>query len=147
MEKLSSYLTFKLGNENFAANISNVLHILGVPKITPLPNSPTHIKGVINLRGKVLTILDPHYKFDMPEQAITKNSCIIVLELEDKGENIEVGALVDSVDKVIELAEDKLLPPPDLGSKFKSDFIENVIKKGDEFILVVNIQEVFSSQL
>jgi len=147
MEKLSSYLTFKLGNENFAANIAHILHILGVPKITPLPNSPKHIKGAINLRGKILTIVDPHYKFDMPEQKFTKNSCIIVLELEDNGETIEVGAIVDSVDKVIEVQESLLLPPPDLGSKFKSDFIENVIKKDDEFILVVNINKVFSSQL
>jgi len=145
MEKLSSYLTFKLGNENFAANIANVLHILGVPHITELPNSPAYIKGAINLRGKVLTVIDPHYKFQMPSQPITKNSCVVVLELENENEKLEVGALVDSVHEVVEVNEEELLPPPNLGSKFKSNFIENVIKKGEEFILVLNIQEVFSS--
>jgi len=145
MEKLSSYLTFKLGNESFAANIGNVLHILGVPPITELPNSPAYIKGAINLRGKVLTVIDPHYKFQMPSQPITKNSCIVVLELESENEKIEVGALVDSVQEVIEINHEDLLPPPDLGSRFKSDFIESIIKKDEEFILVLNIQQVFSS--
>lgn len=147
MEKLSSFLTFKLGNEKFAANISHVLHILGVPKITELPNSPDYIKGAINLRGKVLTIMDPHFKFQMKAQPITKNTCIVVLELFDEAERIEVGALVDSVDKVIEIHPEELLPPPDLGSKFRSNFIENVIKRNDDFILVINVQEVFSSNL
>lgn len=146
MEKLSSYLTFKLGKENFAANIGNVLHILGVPEITELPNAPSYIKGAFNLRGKVLTIIDPHEKFKMKQQPITKNSCVIVLEFEKNGERTELGALVDAVDKVIEVQETDLLPPPDLGTQFKSDYIENVIKKGEEFILVLNIVNVFSSE-
>lgn len=146
MKKLSSYLTFKLGEESFAANIGNVLHILGVPQITKLPNSPNYIKGAINLRGKVLTVIDPHQKFHMPEQPITKNSCIIVLELGQAEERTEIGALVDSVDQVIEISTEELLPPPDLGTQFKSDFIENVIKVNEEFILVINIENVFASE-
>jgi len=146
MEKLSSYLTFKLGKENFAANIGNVLHILGVPEITELPNAPSYIKGAFNLRGKILTVIDPHEKFKMPQQAITKNSCIIVLEMEKNGERTELGALVDAVDQVIEVGDEDLLPPPDLGTEFKSNYIENVIKKGEEFILVLNIINVFSSE-
>lgn len=146
MKKLSSYLTFQLGNEKFAANIANVLHILGVPQITELPNSPPHIKGAINLRGKVLTVIDPHLKFEIESQEITKNSCIVVLEIEHESEKIEIGALVDSVDKVIEITEDELLPPPDLGTQFKSDYIENVINLNNEFILVLNIENVFTSE-
>lgn len=146
MEKLSSYLTFKLGSEFFAANIANVLHILEVPQITPLPNSPSHIKGAINLRGKVLIVLDPHSKFDLPKMTITENSCVVVLELEDESASLmEVGIIVDSVDKVIEITDAELLPPPDLGSKFKSEFIENIIKNEESFILVINVQEVFSA--
>ena len=144
MEKLTSYLTFKLGNENFAANIGNVLHILGVPKITPLPNAPSHIKGAINLRGQILTVIDPHFRFDMPEQEITKSSCIVVLEIEQDGETHEVGTIIDAVGKVIEIPNEQLLPPPDLGSKYKSDYIQNIIKRGDEFILVINIPKMFS---
>jgi purine-binding chemotaxis protein CheW len=146
MEQLSSYLTFKLGKEKFAANIANVLHILGVPEITELPNAPAYIKGAINLRGKVLTVIDPHEKFKMPQQPITKNSCIIVLEFEKDEEKTELGALVDAVDKVIEVGEGQLLPPPNLGTEFKSDYIENVIRKDDEFILVLNIVNVFSTK-
>lgn len=147
MEKLSSYLTFKLGKENFAANIGNVLHILGVPEITELPNAPSYIKGAFNLRGKVLTVIDPHEKFKMQQHPITKNSCVIVLEFEKDGERTELGALVDAVDQVIEVDENDLLPPPDLGTEFKSDYIENVIKKDEEFILVLNIINVFSTDL
>jgi len=147
MEKLSSYLTFKLGKESFAANIGNVLHILGVPEITELPNAPSYIKGAFNLRGKVLTVIDPHEKFKMPQPPITKNSCIVVLEFEKDGERTELGALVDAVDQVIEVSEENLLPPPDLGTEFKSDYIENVIKKDGDFILALNIVNVFSSEL
>lgn len=146
MKKLSSYLTFQLGKEKFAANIAHVLHILGVPQITELPNSPAHIKGAINLRGKVLTVIDPHQKFEIESQEITKNSCIVVLEIEYESDKLEIGALVDSVDKVIEITEDELLPPPDLGTQFKSEYIENVININDEFILVLNIKNVFSSE-
>jgi len=144
MEKLTSYLTFKLANENFAANIANVLHILGVPKITPLPNAPAHIKGAINLRGQILTVIDPHFRFDMPEQELTKNSCIVVLEIEQDGETHEVGTIIDSVGKVIDIPDEQLLPPPDLGSKYKSDYIQNIIKRDEEFILVINISKMFS---
>ena len=147
MEKLSSYLTFKLGKENFAANIGNVLHILGVPEITELPNAPSYIKGAFNLRGKVLTVIDPHEKFKLPQQAVTKNSCIIVLEFEKEGERTELGILVDAVDQVIEVEKNDLLPPPDLGTEFKSDFIENIIKREEEFILVLNIADMFSNDL
>lgn len=146
MEQLSSYLTFKLGKEKFAANIANVLHILGVPAITELPNAPAYIKGAINLRGKVLTVIDPHEKFKMSPQPITKNSCIIVLEFEKDGERTELGALVDAVDKVIEVSQGQLLPPPNLGTEFKSDYIENVIKMDEEFILVLNIVNVFNTE-
>ncbi|NPD45677.1 MULTISPECIES: chemotaxis protein CheW [unclassified Lentimicrobium] len=146
MKKLSSYLTFQLGKEKFAANIANVLHILGVPQITELPNSPAHIKGAINLRGKVLTVIDPHMKFEIESQEITKNSCIVVLEMEYESDRLEIGALVDSVDKVIEITENELLPPPDLGTKFKSEYIENVININDEFIMVLNIKNVFTSE-
>jgi purine-binding chemotaxis protein CheW len=146
MEKLTSYLTFKLGNEKFAANIGNVLHILGVPEITELPNAPSHIKGAFNLRGKVLTVFDPHDRFKMPQQAITKNTCVVVLEFEKDGEKTELGALVDAVEQVIEVDQSELLPPPELGTEFKSDFIENVIRNGEEFILVLNIENVFATK-
>ena len=146
MKKLSSYLTFQLGEEKFAANIAHVLHILGVPRITELPNSPAHIKGAINLRGKVLTVIDPHQKFEIETQEITKNSCIVVLEIENDTEKFEIGALVDAVDKVIEISEEELLPPPELGTQFKSEYIENVIHINEEFILVLNIKNVFASE-
>jgi len=146
MEKLSSYLTFQLGSRKFAANIAHVLHILGVPQITELPNSPAHIKGAINHRGKILTVIDPHFKFDLPAQELTKNSCIVVMELEGDEQKNEIGVLVDSVDKVINVGTKELLPPPNLGSKFKSDDIENVIKSEEEFILVINTQKVFANK-
>ncbi|OYT17004.1 MAG: chemotaxis protein CheW [Bacteroidetes bacterium 4572_77] len=146
MDKLSSYLTFMLGKEKFAANIAHVLHILGVPPITELPNSPDYIRGAINHRGRILTVLDPHSKFGIPKKELTKNSCIVILELENNSQKTEFGILVDMVDQVIEIKNEELLPAPNLGATYKSDNIESIIKQNEEFILVINIQKVFATE-
>lgn len=144
MEKINSYLTFKLGNETFAANVANVLHILGIPEITKMPNSPDYVMGVMNLRGQVLPVIDPHPRFKIATQETTKDSCIIVLEIHNGDEPFQLGSLVDSVQEVIELSEEEILPPPELGAQYNSKYIEGVIHKGDKFILILNVTQVFS---
>lgn len=144
MQKLNSYLTFKLGNETFAANVANVLHILGVPEITKMPNSPDYILGVMNLRGQVLTVVDPHPHFKIKPQENTRDTCIIVMEIKDQNEYFQLGSLVDSVLAVIELSDEEILPPPDLGTQYNSEYIEGVIHQGDKFILILNVPKVFS---
>jgi len=142
---INSYLTFKLENEYFAANVSKVLNILEMTKITKVPKSPPYMKGVINLRGAVLPLIDTRLKFDMPETEFTTNTCILVLEIEIQGDTIHVGALVDSVHEVIELEKKHILPPPSIGSKYKSEFIEGIAKVDEEFVMILDMDLIFST--
>lgn len=143
---MNSYLTFKIGKESFAANISNVLEIINVPEITKLPNSEEHVLGVINNRGKVLVVVDPKYKFHITSSILKKNPCIIILEIEDAGNMHDLGLLVDLAESVIELEEKEILPAPNVGAKFKEDIISGVIKKGDDFIMILHIKNIFSKE-
>ena len=141
----SSYLTFKLGEETFAANVSKVLNILEMIKITKVPKAPPYMKGVINLRGSVLPLIDTRIKFGMSETEFSTNTCILVLDLYLNDESVKVGALVDSVQEVIEISADQVQPPPSIGTKFKSDFIEGMAKAGEEFIMLLDVEQIFST--
>jgi len=142
--KLISYLTFKLGEETFAANVGKVLNILEMTKITEVPKAPEYMKGVINLRGTVLPVIDTKIKFDLGETEFTDNTCIVVMEIDMDGDTIHVGALVDSVQEVLEIGDDQIQPPPSIGSKYRSEFIEGMAKNNDEFIMILNMDKVFS---
>lgn len=143
--KINSYLTFKLDDEYFAANVGKVLNILEMTKITKVPKAPSYMKGVINLRGAVLPLIDTRVKFDMPETEFTTNTCILVLEIDVNGDNIQVGALVDSVHEVIEIEDGQIMPPPSIGNKYKSEFIEGIAKVDEEFVMILNMDLIFST--
>jgi purine-binding chemotaxis protein CheW len=143
--KINSYLTFKLGEEIFGANVSKVLNILEMTKITKVPKAPNYMKGVINLRGAVLPLIDTRIKFDLPETEYTTNTCILVLDIDLNGDTVHVGALVDSVQEVIEIDDNQIQPPPSIGSKYRSEFIEGMAKINDEFIMLLNMDLIFST--
>lgn len=143
--KINSYLTFKLRDEIFGANVAKVLNILELTKITKVPKSPSYMKGVINLRGAVLPLIDTRIKFDMGETVYTPNTCILVLDIEMAGETVHVGALVDSVQEVIEIDDADILPPPTIGSKYRSEFIDGMAKIGNDFIMLLNMDLIFST--
>jgi purine-binding chemotaxis protein CheW len=143
--KINSYLTFKLGDEIFGANVGKVLNILEMTKITKVPKAPLYMKGVINLRGSVLPLIDTRIKFDLGETEYTTNTCILVLDIDLNGEAVHVGALVDSVQEVLEIDDSKIQPPPSIGSKYKSEFIEGMAKINDEFIMLLNMDLIFST--
>ena len=143
--KINSFLSFKLGEELFAAHVGKVLNILEMTKITEVPKAPEYMKGVINLRGTVLPIIDTRIKFGMPATPYTTNTCIVVLDIEMDGESIHVGALVDSVQAVLEFDSNQIMPAPSIGSKYRSDFIEGVANVDDKFIMILNMDAVFSS--
>jgi purine-binding chemotaxis protein CheW len=143
--KIISYLTFKLGEEIFGANVAKVLNILEMTKITKVPKSPPYMKGVINLRGSVLPLIDTRIKFDMPETEYTANTCILVLDIDLNGEPVHVGALVDSVQEVIEIDDAQIQPPPSIGSKYRSEFIEGMAKINEDFIMLLNMDLIFST--
>ena len=125
--------------------MGKVLNILEMTKITDVPRAPEYMKGVINLRGSVLPVVDTRIKFGMTPTEFTPNTCIVVMDIDLEGESVHVGALVDSVQAVIEIDDDKILPPPSLGTRYRSEFIVGVANVNDTFIMLLNMDEVFST--
>lgn len=145
--KINSYLSFRIGEETFASHVSNVLNIIEMTKVTKVPQAPDYMKGVINLRGSVLPVIDTRMKFGMEEIAYTKDTCIIVLDVKVDNEEIFIGTIVDAVEEVLEIEKNDILPPPKIGSRFKSEFITGMYKKGDEeFIMLLNMELIFSAE-
>lgn len=140
-----SFLSFKLGDENFAIHVMKIMEILEVPKITKVPHAPNFLKGVINLRGAVLPVIDGKIKFGMPPIEFSINTCILVLKIEMNDETVMAGVLVDAVSEVFEIEETKIQPSPSIGTKYKADFIQGMIKENDQFMMLLNIDNVFSS--
>jgi len=136
--KINSYLSFNLGEEQFAAHVGKVLNILEMTKITEVPKAPEYMKGVINLRGTVLPVVDTRIKFGMTPTEYTTNTCIVVMEVDMEGDIVQVGAL-------LEIEESQIQPPPSIGSKYKSEFIYGMAKLDDRFIMLLDMEKVFSS--
>ncbi|MBN1596954.1 MAG: chemotaxis protein CheW [Bacteroidales bacterium] len=143
--QINSFLSFRIGSEVFAANVRNVLNILEMTKITKVPKASSYMKGVINLRGNVLPIIDSRLKFGLEETEYTTNTCIIVLELHIGNDPITVGAIVDSVNEVLEIDDDNILPPPGIGTNFRSDFLKGMAKKDEGFIMLLDVEKVFAT--
>jgi purine-binding chemotaxis protein CheW len=140
-----SYLSFSLGEELFAVNVAKVLEILEVTKITKVPKSPEYMRGVINLRGSVLPVIDTRVKFDMGLTTHTVNTCIMVLNIRMDNDTLVLGALVDAVQEVLEIGAEQIKPAPSIGSKYKSEFIDGMVKIDEQFIMLLNIDRVLSS--
>ena len=139
-----SYLSFKLGEEAFAVHVNDVLNILEMTKITTIPKAPEYLKGVINLRGMVLPVVDARLKFNMEELEYTTNTCIIVMDLNAGDHLVHVGFIVDQVLEVVELETSQIEPPPSLGANFKSEFITGMAKINDSFVMLLNMSNIFS---
>ena len=142
--KIQSYLSFRLENELFALSVDRVIEILEVPKITKIPKSPDYMSGVINLRGSVLPLVDTRIKFGMTPIEFTVNTCIIVLEIEVEGETIQLGTLVDAVLEALEVDESTMQSSPSIDAKYRLEFIKGVVHVQEDFIMLLNIDEVFS---
>jgi purine-binding chemotaxis protein CheW len=145
-EVINSFLSFRIGTEVFAANVKNVLNILEMTKITKVPKAPAYMKGVINLRGIVLPVIDSRIKFGIEETEFTSNTCIIVLELHVGAEPIMIGTIVDSVKEVLEIAESEILPPPSIGTNYRSDYLKGMAQSDDGFIMLLDAEKVFASE-
>ena len=141
---VNSYLSFKLGKEEFALHVSKVLNILEMTRITEVPKAPVYMKGVINLRGMVLPVIDTRLKFGLTETVATEKTCIVVMELKLENDKVFVGALVDEVLAVLELEENQIQSPPSIGSKYKSEFIYGMAKHDDSFIMLLDMEKAFS---
>ena len=115
----NNYLSFYVGNETYAVDIASVTEVVGLQKIAEVPDVPEFIKGVINLRGKVITIMDVRKRFNMPDIEYTERTCIVVLDIN----NAPTGLIVDGVSEVIEIPEDKVFPPTDWSENDQNDCV------------------------
>ena len=141
----TQYLTFKLDEEIFALDISKVREVLDFTTITKVPRTPDFMRGVINLRGSVVPVIDMRLKFGMPVTEKTVNTCIIIVEISLDGETTVLGALADSVQEVMDLEPDQIEPAPKIGTKLRTDFIRGMGKRETNFIMILDIDKVFSS--
>ena len=146
INETKQYLTFKLNDEVFGVDVAQVREILDYIKITKVPQTPDFMCGVINLRGSVVPVVDMNLKFGMKLTERTVNTCIVVVEVKLGDETAVLGALVDSVQEVFEIEPQNIEPAPRIGTKLKTEFIKGMGKREDNFIIILDIDKVFSSE-
>ena len=139
------YMTFKLGDELFAINVAQVREVLEVPQITKVPTAPQYMKGVVNVRGQSIPVVDLRMRFGLPKGTETVQTRIIVMELQLDGEVAILGGMADSVHEVIELEPGNINPPPKIAMRWRTEFIQGLGKRGDDFIIILDFNSVFSS--
>ena len=137
----SRYLTFFIENEQYALSISHVKEIIASMKITAVPKTPEHVKGVINLRGSVIPVVDVRLKFCLIEKPHDLNTAIIISEID----GISIGFIVDSVEDVLSLNNDHLVSPPKFGSNVDTSYIDKIAEVGEDVVMILNMKEIFES--
>lgn len=138
------YLTFTLGGEMFAVAILNVKEIIEYGSITEIPMMPSFIRGVINLRGAVVPVIDLSCRFGGKPSKVARRTCIVIIELSDGETNQDVGIMVDAVSEVLEISKSEIEPPPGFGAKIRTDFISGMGKVNGKFVIILNVDKVLS---
>ena len=140
------YITFKLRDEMFAINVAQVREVLELPQITKMPTAPAYMRGVVNVRGKAIPVVDLRLKFGLPPGEDSLNTRVVVMELDLGGESTILGGIADSVHEVIELEPSQIEPPPRLAMHWRSEVIRGMARVGELFIIILDITAVFSSE-
>lgn len=136
-------LTFSLGSEGYGISILKVKEIIGMMDITPVPRTPEFIKGVLNLRGKIIPVMDLRAKFGMESQEYNERTCIIVVEIVIKGIQKLLGVVVDMVSEVVTVSGEQIEPPPEYGNKVEHNSILGIGKIKDRVVIILDIDEIF----
>lgn len=139
-----SYLSFLLNDEVFAIDVTKVLEVLHIHKITRVPQAPDFMRGVMNFRGDILPVVDTRLLFKMPAKSDSERTVVIVLDLLYNNKKMMIGALGDGVKDVINIDPDKIQPVPDVGSKYNIEYLEGMYKHQDKFIMLLSSDKVFS---
>lgn len=140
----AQYLTFMLGGEMFAIGILGVKEILEYGNITNVPMMPAFVRGVINLRGAVVPVVDLSARFGRHNSDVTQRSCIVIIEADSEAGTQEVGLMVDAVSAVLEIPIDEIEPAPSFGARIRSDFISGMAKVAGKFVIILNADRVLS---
>jgi purine-binding chemotaxis protein CheW len=145
-EEQQQYLTFMLGGETFAIGILGIKEIIEYHGLTEVPMMPACIRGVINLRGAVVPVLDLAARFGKKSSEVTKKTCIVIVEVQSGEERHDMGVVVDAVNAVLEIPASEIEPPPSFGAKIRSDFIEGMGKVNGKFVILLNVHQVLSTE-
>jgi purine-binding chemotaxis protein CheW len=146
IKETRQYLTFKLDEEIFAIDVAKVREVLDLTAITKIPRTPDFMSGVINLRGSVVPVVDLRLCFEMTKTNKTVNTCIVVVEVLLEGESTIIGALADSVEEVVDLEPEQIEPAPKIGTQVRTDFIRGMGKRDAQFVMILDIDKVFSAE-
>ncbi len=144
-ELAGKYLTFHLGEEGYGLEILKVQEIIGMQEITKIPKTPDYVKGVINLRGKVIPVVDLRLKFGMPEHEISRKTCIIVTQVQRGQSSLIIGIVVDEVSEVMEISGDQIEPAPAFGTQLDTNFILGMAKSESAVKILLDIDKVLSA--
>lgn len=140
----AQYLTFLLGSEMFAIDILGIKEIIEYGNLTGVPMMPAFIRGVINLRGAVVPVVDLSARFGRAATEVTRRSCIVIIEAESGGEKQDIGVVVDAVSEVLEIPEAEIEPAPSFGARVRADFISGMGKVKDKFVIILDTNKVLS---
>ena len=143
-EAPSQYLTFALGGEMFAVGILNVKEIIEYGNLTEIPMMPAFIRGVINLRGSVVPVIDLSARFGGKSAELGRRTCIVIVEVSDADTQHDIGIMVDAVSEVLDIPNGEIEPPPSFGAKIRADFIFGMGKVSSKFVIILNINKVLS---
>jgi purine-binding chemotaxis protein CheW len=143
-EQTQQYLTFMLGGEMFAIGILAIKEIIEYASLTEVPMMPPYVRGVINLRGAVVPVADLSVRFGRSAAAVTKRTCIVIVEIVANGERQDVGVVVDAVNEVLDMPGSEIEPPPAFGAKIRTDFIRGMGKVNGKFVILLDVNYVLA---
>ena len=140
------HLTFKLGEETYGIEILKVQEIMGMLTVTPLPRTPDYMRGVINLRGKVIPVIDLRLKFAMEAREYTRRTCIIVVQVQRERAALIMGIIVDEVSEVLDVSAEQIEPPPSFGTDVDTEFILGIGKVGNRVMMLLDVDRVLKGE-
>jgi len=141
---MALYLTFSLGKDLFGIHVSRAREVIEYKQVFKIPRVPGYLKGVINLRGEVVPVIDLHSRFYNKVSDITTTTSIVIVEMDDDNRKISIGIIIDQVKAVTDLDENRIESVPEIGSKIRSDFIEGIGKVDDQFVILLNVKNILN---
>ncbi|QEN08323.1 chemotaxis protein CheW [Oceanispirochaeta crateris] len=142
---IKQYLTFNVGGDDYAINVGNIREVLEFQSVSRVPRMPDYMRGIINLRGSVVPVIDLKTKFDLGQTEKSIDTSVIVTELKIGDDDVVLGLLTDAVNEVVDIDETDIEPTPNIGTTIDSSFIKGMGKKDDKFIIILNINRIFSN--
>ncbi len=142
--EVRQYLTFMLDDEMYALDIIRVHSVLDYERVTKVPKTPDFMRGVINLRGSVVPIVDLKLKFGLGRTEQSIDACVIIVEVDVDGEATVLGTLSDSVQEVVDIEPGEIEPPPKIGTRLDTDFIKGMARRGESFIIILDLERIFT---